>query len=72
MVKDKSGGGQTAVGLDPIDDGVQPDVQQRGWVVIACQRSKSQEGRAATYNVSSMVCRSGEVVDTLHRRKIDF
>ena len=27
MVKDKSGeGGQTAVGLDPINEGVQPDV----------------------------------------------
>ena len=31
MVNDKSGeGGQTAVGLDPIIEGVQPDVQQRG------------------------------------------
>ena len=28
--------------------------------------------RAATWNVSSMVGRSGEVVDALHRRKIDF
>ena len=30
-VKDKSGKrGQTAVGLDPINEGVQPDVLQRG------------------------------------------
>ena len=28
--------------------------------------------RTATWNVSSMVSRSGEVVDALHRRKIDF
>ena len=35
MVKDKSGeGSQTAVGLDPINDGVQHDVLQRGRVVI--------------------------------------
>ena len=33
MVKDKSGeGGQTAVGLDPINEGVQPDVLQVGLV----------------------------------------
>ena len=73
MVKEKSGeGGQTAVGLDPINDGMQPDVLQRGRAVMACRRSKSHEVRAATWNVSSMVCRSGEVVDALHRRKIDF
>ena len=31
MVKDMSGeGGQTAVGLDPINEGVPPDVVQRG------------------------------------------
>ena len=71
MVKDKSGG-QTAVGLDPINDGVQPDVLQRGRAVMACQRSKSQDVRAATWNVSCMVGRSGEVVGRLHRRKIDF
>ena len=29
MVKDKSGGGQTVVGLDPIYDAVQPDVLQQ-------------------------------------------
>ena len=70
MVKDKSGeGGQTAVRLDPINEGVQLDVLQRD---RARQRSKSQDVRAATWNVSSMVSRSGEVVDTLHRRKIDF
>ena len=73
MVKDKSGeGGQTAVGLDPINDGVQHDVLQPGRAVMACQRSKSQDVRAATWNVSSMVGRSGEVMDTLHGRKIDF
>ena len=36
------------------------------------QISKSQDVKAATWNVSSMVGRSGEVVDALHRRKIDF
>ena len=41
MVKDKSGeGGHTAVGLYPINDGVQPDVLQRGRAVMACRRSK--------------------------------
>ena len=41
MVKDKSGeGGQTAAGLDPINEGVQPDVLQRGWAGMAHQRSK--------------------------------
>ena len=70
MVKDKSGeGGQTVVGLDPINEGVQPDVLQRGRAGMARQRSKSQDVRAATWNVSSMVGRSGEVMDTLHRRK---
>ena len=39
---------------------------------MACQRSKSQDVRAATWNMSSMVGRSGEVMDALHRRKIDF
>ena len=58
MFKDNSGGGQTAVGLDPINDGVQPDVLQRGRPVKACRRSRSQEVRVATRNVSSMVCRS--------------
>ena len=73
MVKDKSGeGGQTAVGLDPINEGVQPDVLQRGRAGMARQRSKSQDVRTATWNVSSMVSRSGEVVDALHRREIDF
>ena len=71
MVKDKSGeGGQTAVGLDPINEGVQPDVLQRGRAGMARQRSKSQDVRTATWNVSSMVSRSGEVVDALHRRKM--
>ena len=42
MVKDKSGeGGQTAVGLDPINEGVPPDVLQRGRAGMARQRSKS-------------------------------
>ena len=26
MVKDKSGGGPTAAGIDPINEGVQPDI----------------------------------------------
>ena len=65
MVKEKSGeGGQTAVLLDQINDGVQSYVLQRGRAAMACGRSKSQEVRAATWNVSSMVCRSREVVNT--------
>ena len=69
MVKDKSGeGGQTAVGLDPINEGVQPDVLQRSRAGMARQRSNSQDVRTAT----CMVSRSGEVVAALHRRKIDF
>ena len=73
MVKDKSGeGGQTAVGLDPINEGVQPDVQQRDRSGIACQRNKSHDVRAATWNASSMVDRSGEVVDARHRRNMEF
>ena len=59
MVKDKSGeGSQTAVGLDPINEGVQPDVLQRGRAGMACQ-SKSHDVRAATWNVNSMIGRSG-------------
>ena len=73
MVKDKSGeGDQTAVRVDPINEGVQLDVLQRGRAGMACQRSKSQDVRTATWNVSSIVSRSGEVVDALHRRKIYF
>ena len=79
MVKDKTGkGGQTAVGLDPINEGVQLDVLQQGRAGMACQRSKPLDVRTATCNVrtatcnvSSMVSGSGEVVDALHRRKID-
>ena len=68
MVKDKSGeGGHTAVGLDAINDGV-----QLGRSVMACQRSKSQDVRASTWNVNSMVGRSGEVMDAVHKREIDF
>ena len=52
MVKDKSGRGQTEVGLDPFNDGVQSDVLQRGRAVMACRRTD-------TWNVSSMVRRSG-------------
>ena len=48
---------------------MQPDVLQRGQAV--CRRSKLQEVRAATWNVSSMVRRSAEVDCALHRRKID-
>ena len=41
MVKDKNGeGGQTAVGLDPIYDGMQPDVLQRGRAVMSYERSR--------------------------------
>ena len=36
---------------------------------MARRRSKTQDVRTATWNVSSMVSRSG---DALHRRKIDF
>ena len=39
---------------------------------MTCQRSKSQDVRTATWNVSSVISRSGEVVDALHRRKMDF
>ena len=39
---------------------------------MACQRSKSQDVKAATWNMSRMVVRSGEVVDALHRRNIYF
>ena len=63
-------GGQTAVGLDPINEGVQPDVLQRGGAGMARQRSESQDVITATWNVSSMVSRSGEVVDALHIKKI--
>ena len=39
---------------------------------MAHQRRLSQDVRAAIWNVSSMVDRSAEVVDALHKRKIDF
>ena len=39
---------------------------------MARQGSKSQDVRTATWNVSSMVSRSGEVVDGLPLRNIDF
>ena len=72
MVKDKSGeGGQTAVRLDPIYDGVQPDILQRGRAVTACRRSKSQEVRAATWNVSSMVCRLEEILTSVVLKRRD-
>ena len=71
MVKDKSGKlGPTGVGFNPINDGEQPDVLQQCRALMASQRSKSQDVRAATWNVSSMVCRSGVVVDAPGRRKI--
>ena len=47
-------------------------VSHRGQAVTACQISKSQMVRTATWNVSSMVRRSGEVVEALHRIKIDL
>ena len=62
MVKElKSGEGQTAVELGPIYDGVQHDVLQRGRTVMARQRCKLLGVMAATWNVSSMTRRSGEV-----------
>ena len=39
---------------------------------MARPKSKSHDVRTATWNVNSMVSRSGEVVDALHRRKIDL
>ena len=73
MVKDNSEeGSHTVVELDPINEGVQPDVLQRGRSGMARQRSKSQDVRCATWNVSSMVGRSDEVVDPLQRRNIDL
>ena len=73
MVKDKRGeGGQTAIGLDPINEGVQPNVLQQGRGGMARQRSKSQDVTAATWNVSSMAGRSGEMVNALHIRNIDL
>ena len=71
MVKDKSGdGGQTVVRLDSINEVMQPDIQQRGRAGMARQRSMSQDMRTTTWNVSSMVSRSGKGVDAIHRRKI--
>ena len=56
MVKEKSGEGcQTVVGLDPNNEGVQPDILQRGRAGMARQRSNSQGVRTSTWNVSSMV-----------------
>ena len=37
---------------------------------MACRRSKSQEMRAAMWNVSSKVCLSGEVVDTTQKKDL--
>ena len=72
MVKNRSGeGGHTTVGLDPINEGVQLDVLQRGRAGMAHQRSNSQDVIAATWNVSSMIGRYVDVVDALHRRKFD-
>ena len=56
------------VRLYPIYDGGQPDVLRQGRAIMACQRSQLQEVIAATWNVSSMVGRSGDVVNALHRR----
>ena len=55
-----------------LNDGVQPDVLQRCRAAMACQRGNSWDVRAATWNVSSMVCLSGEVVDALHRKKLTY
>ena len=51
---------------------MQPDELQGDRAVMPWQRSKSQDVRAATWNGSSMVGQSGELVDALHRRMIDF
>ena len=53
------------VGLDPIYDDVQPDVLQRGSAVMTCQRSKSQEVRAARKgrDVISLCCMKNDVVN---------
>ena len=63
---------QPTVGPDPIHDGVQPDILHRGRAVMACRRNKLQEVMDATWNVNSMVRRSGEMVEALHKRKSDF
>ena len=47
---------------------MQLDVLQQG----RAQRSKSHDVRPATWNVSSMVGRSGEVVDALYRININL
>ena len=39
---------------------------------MVCQRSESQDVRAVTWHVSSMVGRFGFVLDALHRSKIDL
>ena len=52
MGKDKSGKrGQTAVGLDPINEGVQPDVLQRGRAGVAHQRSIAERWIDSVVNV---------------------
>ena len=40
--------------------------------MLLMMRVSQRTARTATWNVSSMVSRSGEVVDVLHRRKIYF
>ena len=54
-LKTRHAGGQTADGIDPINEGVQPDVLQRGRAGMARHRSKSQDVGTATWNVSRMV-----------------
>ena len=56
MVKDKCGeGGQTAVGLDPINEGGQPDVLQRGRPVMTRRRFFYMQNEVG--NVSDAVVR---------------
>ena len=66
MVTDKSEeGGQTAVELYPINDGVQPDVLQRGRAVMACLFKKEDFKQLIT-------CQSGDnrcMIDHLMVRK---
>ena len=72
-VKDKSGERcLTAVGQDPVYDCVQPDVAYCSEVSLLWHVEEVSEVRAATCDVNSMVGPSDEVVDVLHRRKIDL
>ena len=51
---------------------MEPDVLQLDGSVMERQINKSLEVRTATWNVSSMVRQSEEVVKYVHRIKVDF